>query len=590
MNSTAQSGLHRTVVPLNTGWDEQGMKGVTRLQDYQHDGIVADDPQLRTATLTIRNDYPCPVTGQWSLLLRTAVPGFTIYDYGSFARVYQQVGSAWQEVISQDQYHVTIPAHQTLTVSLLLEGISATDADPSHCYSVTADFHVENIANQILQGGFREVIDSTGSLRLTIAAVDLAVGPAGHAMPETYEDTLPYVVPCNKDYDDGYVDGNQNPVPDNTDPLPSGATPPPACSGEDDLVSAMLTFPLPFHGTWTLTIPAELRVWQQGESGWEQVESGTAYAFASTLWDISVALRVEGLSPTVSLIDSYLTISARYTDESDTAVGLPLTDDVLVEVVSVDLQVQGIGEFDETTKPALVIVNDDYDEGNTHPISHEPVTDNNRLHGQIVSVPPGIVANDDDLVHATLTVNGPSGQGGKFWIEVTGEPSTVNGDGTGPGEYPGYQQYIRIWLPDGTPVPRDRANALPLTIPLNAQAVDLLIEGLALPAQTSPIRLTAHFEPDGDYPFAGVSPDVVDSALADLFQLKVQRTVIGTQEPVEAGKTTTVMAGEHVVLTVVGTLQGGQSDNFRASNGPYLAEASTAAKKTRRSRTTGRAL
>ncbi len=45
----------------------------------------------------------------------------------------------------------------------------------------------------------------------------------------------------------------------------------------------------------------------------------------------------------------------------------------------------------------------------------------------------------------------------------------MNGDGTGPGEYPGYDQYIRVWLPDGTPVPRDPANALPIT--LNAQAV-----------------------------------------------------------------------------------------------------------------------
>ncbi len=84
------------------------------------------------------------------------------------------------------------------------------------------------------------------------------------------------------------------------------------------------------------------------------------------------------------------------------------------------------------------------------------------------------------MVPGTLTIAGPAGQHGKWWIEVSGEPSTVNGDGTGPGEYPGYDQYIRVWLPDGTPVPRDPANALPIT--LNAQAVDLLIEGLAATA------------------------------------------------------------------------------------------------------------
>ncbi len=447
-------GNTQAILPVNTGWDEQGMNDVTRLQDYQHNGIVADDPQLRTATLTITNDYPCPVTGQWSLLLRTAVPGFTIYDYGSFARVYQQVGSAWQEVICQEQYHVTIRAHQTLTVPLLLEGISATDADPSHCYSVTADFHVENIADVILQGGFREVIDSTGSLRLTVAAVDLAVGPAGHAMPETYEDTLPYVVPCNKDYDDGYVDGNQNPLPDNTDPLPTGATVPPLCSSEDDLVSAMLAFPLPFHGTWTLTIPAELRVWQQGESGWEQVESGTAYEFASTLWDMSVALRVEGLSPDASL-PRYLTVSAQYTDENDSPTGAPITDKVDVEVVSVDLQIQDlcaggsqpqfISEHDETTRAGSVLINDDYDEGNIHPISLEPVTDNDRLHGLVVSISPHIVSGDDDLLQAKLTIAGPSGQTGRYWIEVIGEPA---------------------FLPRRTPACRDTANTFWSGLPM----------------------------------------------------------------------------------------------------------------------------
>ena len=184
-------GNTQTIIPVNTGWDEQGIKGVTRLQDNQHDGIVADDPQLRIATLTVTNNFPCAVTGQWSLLLRSVVPGFTINDYGSFARVYQQAGGVWQEIFNGQQFHVTIGAGQTLTVSLLLEGISSTDADPSHRYDVTATFHIENIADGILQGGLRSVPDVTDSLsRLTIAAVDLAVGPDGHPMPDVYEDDL----------------------------------------------------------------------------------------------------------------------------------------------------------------------------------------------------------------------------------------------------------------------------------------------------------------------------------------------------------------------------------------------------------------
>ena len=100
---------------------------------------------------------------------------------------------------------------------------------------------------------------------------------------------------------------------------------------------------------------------------------------------------------------------------------------------------------------------------------------------------------------------------------MTGEPATVNGAGTGPGEYPGYQQYIRVWLPDGTPVPRDKANALPVT--LNAAAVDLLIEGLSL--APSALGLVAHFEPDGDYAKAGVTANVKDSVMAKLIEVNL---------------------------------------------------------------------
>ena len=73
-------------------------------------------------------------------------------------------------------------------------------------------------------------------------------------------------------------------------------------------------------------------------------------------------MRVEGLS--ASSAAAYLTVSAQYTDVEDIDIGLPLTDRVKVEVVSVDLQIQNISEYDETTKPAFVPVNDDYDEGN----------------------------------------------------------------------------------------------------------------------------------------------------------------------------------------------------------------------------------
>ena len=425
-----------------------------------HAGIVATDPQLRTATLHVTNDYPCAVSGYWSLSIPV---GYAGDELGGEIRAYRQVGSALAGGFRRAAglgHHCGGPDARSPAPAGRRWLEQRRDA--------LRDFHAVNLADEALASGLLPAYEAHDSLTLEVHTVDLCVG----SMPDVYKGDLASVIPCNKDYDDGYVDGNPNPLPDNTDPLPTGATPPPAHAGEDDLPAGSLTFPDGFHGTWTMTVPAGLRVWQWTGSAWAEVQSGTAYARSG---GGGIGLRVEGLQPTTFLIDHYLTVAAQFTDENDNPIGLPLTDDVLVEVVSVDLQVQGISEYDEATKPALVVVNDDCDEGNTHPISHEPVTDNNRLHGQIVSVPPGILANDNDLVYATLTVDGPPAQGGKFWIEVTGEPSTVNGDGTGPGEYPGYQQYIRIWLPDGTPVPRDAANALPIT--LNAQAVDLLIEG-----------------------------------------------------------------------------------------------------------------
>ena len=128
-----------------------------------------------------------------------------------------------------------------------------------------------NVADDALQGGFGHPIaeddlaalDANDSVSLNVRTVDLALYDGPVPMPETYEDTLPFVVPMNRDYDMEYVDGQGQPVPDCTDPIPVGATPPPQAYGtEDDLVSAVLTLPSFAYGTWTLTIPGEFRVWQ----------------------------------------------------------------------------------------------------------------------------------------------------------------------------------------------------------------------------------------------------------------------------------------------------------------------------------------
>ncbi|NLF06487.1 MAG: hypothetical protein GX594_00690 [Pirellulaceae bacterium] len=91
-------------------------------------------------------------------------------------------------------------------------------------------------------------------------------------------------------------------------------------------------------------------------------------------------------------------------------------------------------------------------------------------------------------------------------------------------DWPGYNQYIRIWTADGAKeVPRDRASALPIT--LNAQAVDLLIEGLAEYYSQPYLRLIAHFEPDGEYVEAGIEAEVADAVMAKVIDLFIDMDI-----------------------------------------------------------------
>ena len=333
-------------------------------------------------------------------------------------------------------------------------------------------------------------------------------------MPDVYEDDLPSVVPMNRDYDQGRIDGEYNPLPDCT----PGVTTLPNGDDDDELVSGHVVLPWSSNALWTMIIPPELRVWRWDASlqTWWLVESGESYSVSVSGKEFN--LKVEGLAP--SGVPPYLTVSCQKTDAEGSPLGLPVTDRVLVEVVSIDLEVAEISELDEETQPAFVPLNDDYDENNTHGISGDPVTDNGRLHDQLVSVPPRIVADDDDLVCATLTIDGPNGQTGRYWIEVLNEPSWLEYP-----DWPGYNQYIRVWLADGTPVPRSRETALPIT--LGGDPIELRVEGLA-PYHDyyfQHLGLKAHFIPDGDYAEAGILPEVVDEVMADVIPIGIDLLV-----------------------------------------------------------------
>jgi hypothetical protein len=314
-------------------------------------------------------------------------------------------------------------------------------------------------------------------------------------MPEEYEDTLPMVVPMNRDYDEGRMDGELNPLPDCT----PGADSLPNAWLDDELIYGGVTLPWGSNATWEMFFPAEIRVWRWDDvlDTWWLVENATTYSVAVSgrVFD----LRVEGLAPSATE-NNFIVVSCQKTDDLGNPIGTPLEDRVKVEVVSIDLVIDNIDELDEATRAASMLINNDYDEGVVHPRSQELVTDNGKLHGLPQLVPALIRTDDFDLTPARLTIDGPNGQNGRYWIEVVGEPE--------------YARYVRVWQKiNGNLVPHTYGNALPIT--LDANAVDLLIEGLGKwDDEQHPIKLIAHFIPDKDYASAGVFPDVVDQVLA----------------------------------------------------------------------------
>ena len=70
------------------------------------------------------------------------------------------------------------------------------------------------------------------------------------------------VVPMNRDYDEGRMDGECNPLPDCT----PGVYTLPNADYDDELVAGTLTLP-DCLWTWTMTVPAELRVWHKAPFG-----------------------------------------------------------------------------------------------------------------------------------------------------------------------------------------------------------------------------------------------------------------------------------------------------------------------------------
>ena len=175
---------------------------------------------------------------------------------------------------------------------------------------------------------------------------------------------------------------------------------------------------------------------------------------------------------------AYLTVSAQYTDTDDIHMGHPLIDRVKVEVVSVVLGIFGMADYEKETRAASVPVNDDYDEGNVHPISGEPVSDNNGCTVWLWMPSPDCVIAPGIVRLLTTTWFRPR-DGLRAEARAGSIGSRSRRAGLLPSPNSAFRATINTFgfgLPDGTPVPRTRESAA-LTM-AERRASRTLIEGL----------------------------------------------------------------------------------------------------------------
>jgi RHS repeat-associated protein len=222
----------------------------------------------------------------------------------------------------------------------------------------------------------------------------------------------------------------------------------------------------------TYTVPSCVRLWRDGVAGFEIISSGQPVPSGARLF-------LEGLSPGAG------TLSAEMAIKKDGVVVYSLSDSESIIVVGVDLAIGDIDEDHEDTQSARVLLNSDFDEGNLAGPG-VLVPDNEAFYSTWVASPdvpliaPGVLpvpADDNELCPMTLTIVGPAGMSGKYWLETPFWGENVI-------------DAVRVWNVDGAPAPRAWSTAKPIGA---GDSVTLFVEGVV---DHTDVVIKAHFIPD----------------------------------------------------------------------------------------------
>jgi len=468
--ATNAAGEKIATIQWNNDFDKQTVQGGTYLYDYQvvnHQNLD-DDVVLVTVTLT-----GAGVTGSWKVDYTNKLRVRRYFNGGNFA-----LDSGVQSA------PITIAANGT-TIQFKLEGIvrSANAYDAPFEFTFTPAGQ-PNAAKSDL-------------VKFNVVNVDLSFFTIMEWWEEEVETTDPTgptgkggFIQLNNDFDEQ----NQNAgslVPDNQ---PHNGTHRIVESDNETVIAGLTLDTAGADGKWWLKIPDNIKVWN--DFALTEIVSEQKYDITDS---ISILINVEGLSLSGAIGDAAL--EAFFTP--DETPNTTLKDRSELTVLDVDLAVVGLAEKDEEKSGNFVQLNDDFDENQTD--------DDANPESDLASPEKGIVGNDNELLSATLTISGPAGVDGLWFVQVSKTVEQVNQVGgitviyeeQSPFNTPFYiyDDPIIVWWNDaGSWKPAPTATIMgsqspPLSFTTGDGPIDLRIEGLN-PADLAEINLYAVFEPN----------------------------------------------------------------------------------------------
>ena len=444
---------------------------------------------------------------QWSVSITGKdVTGTYQISFGGGLRVYRQSSeSEDREKISNGDESDEITATEAgISFTLYVDGVSVSGSPWDQSLTVTFTPSGEASAGDPEEGTDDEPEPATATEVATVIDVDLKV------MVNWWEEDdadVSGLVPLNKDHDE--EKGGDQPIPDH--------------QGEDMIVSGdselqagtIIINPAKLKGTWTLSTAEGTKVWtlvddeeSEDDGEWVQVTGGTLNVPSEDLASdqeaevVDLSVMIEGVSITTG-VPGEMKLTFAPSEASGTG-----TDELKLSVLSIDLVIPNISEYEEDHLVALIPVNDDHDEQNSDGSCSQPVTDNNVCPATVtepketVSSPHSADPEDEEVVHATLTIGAANGTDGKWWLS-----------------YPnGHFRIYEIQEADTgtviTPAPSSFSNARQIDSGGTTDlSVSLLIEGIS---SSSEQLIVANFVPDNP------SGLLSDSARVEAIDIDVQ--------------------------------------------------------------------